>query len=333
MEMSDATLDLVGIGNAIVDVISRAEDEFLVKHDVPKGTMTLIDTDRATSLYGVMGAGVEASGGSVANSIAAAAGLGLKTGYIGRVAEDELGKVFAHDIRAMGVTYSGPITSEGLPTARCLIFVTPDAHRSMNTYLGACTELGPDDIDESLIASAKVLYLEGYLWDPPLAKEAFLKAMNIAHDHGREVALSLSDPFCVDRWREEFQDLVENHVDILFANEDEIMSLYQVDSFDDALQAIRGKVKIAALTRSEKGSVILANGEVHVVDAELVDHVVDTTGAGDLFAAGFLAGYTQGKDMYTAGRMGAIAAAEIISHMGARPECDLKALVAEKLDA
>lgn len=329
--MADASLDLVGIGNAIVDVLARAEDDFLIKYDVPKGTMTLIDTDRATSLYDVMGSAIEASGGSVANSIAAAASLGLKTGYIGRVSDDELGRVFAHDIRAMGVTYNGPITNEGLPTARCLIFVTPDAHRSMNTYLGACTELGPQDIDEVLIASAKILYLEGYLWDPPLAKEAFLKAMTIAHENGRDVALSLSDPFCVGRWRGEFQDLVDNHVDILFANEEEIMSLYEASTFDDALQAVRHKVKTAALTRSEKGSVILHNGEVHVVDAENIDHVVDTTGAGDLFAAGFLSGYAQGRDMYTSGRMGAIAAAEIISHMGARPECDLKALMDDKL--
>lgn len=331
--MSDATLDVVGIGNAIVDVISRCEDDFIVKHEIPRGTMTLIDTERATQLYDVMGPGFESSGGSVANSIAAAAGLGAKTGYIGRVADDELGRIFAHDIRAVGVEYNGPIAKGGLPSARCLIFVTPDAHRSMNTYLGACTELGPDDIDEAMVARAKVLYLEGYLWDPPLAKQAFLKAMKIAHDNGREVALTLSDPFCVDRWRDEFLDLVEKHVDILFANEHEIMSLFQVDTFDEALQAIRGRVKIAALTRSEKGAVIVKGEEVHVVDAEVVDEVIDTTGAGDLFAAGFLAGYTQGRDLFTAGRMGAIAAAEVISHLGPRAEEDLQKLVDQKLGA
>ncbi|MFZ5610408.1 MAG: adenosine kinase [Pseudomonadota bacterium] len=331
--MTTQDLDVVGIGNAIVDVISRAEEEFLVRHAIPKGTMTLIDAERATALYQAMGAGVEASGGSVANSIAALAGLGARGGYVGRVAKDELGRIFAHDIRAMGAVYEGPMRENGLPTARSLIFVTPDAHRSMNTYLGACTELAPDDIDPAFIGRARTLYLEGYLWDPPSAKQAFLKAMDIAHASGAKVALSLSDPFCVERWRREFRDLVDRHVDILFANEVELMSLYEAAHFDDALQAVRGHVGVAALTRSEKGAVILADGEVHMVDAEPVARIVDTTGAGDLFAAGFLTGLAQGRDYHTAGRMGAICAAEVISHMGARPETDLKALVARRLAA
>lgn len=331
--MAEATLDLVGIGNAIVDVITKCDDEFLIKHDIPKGTMTLIDAERATALYDAMGPGLEASGGSVANSIAAAAGLGLKTGYIGRVAQDQLGEVFTHDIRAIGVSFGGPNDGCELPTARSLIMVTPDAHRSMNTFLGACTELGPEDVDTNLVAQAKVVYLEGYLWDKPSAKQAFLKAMETAHANGREVALSLSDPFCVDRWRSEFVDLVENHVDILFANEAEIMSLYQVDSFDAALQIVREKVKVAALTRSEKGAVIVSGDEVHVVDAEPMGEVVDTTGAGDMFAAGFLAGYTQDQGLYNAGRMGSIAAGEVISHLGPRPEHDLKSLINQKIAA
>lgn len=329
--MPDSQYDVIGIGNAIVDVLSHADDAFLETHALNKGAMTLIDSEQAEKLYGAMGAGVEASGGSAANTLAAVAALGQRAKFIGKVRDDQLGRIFAHDIRATGVDFDTAFGTGGSPTARCLILVTPDAQRTMNTFLGACVELGPEDVDEAAVAAASVLYLEGYLWDPPRAKEAFLKATAASRSAGRKVSLSLSDGFCVDRHRAEFLDLVENHVDILFANEDEICSLYQVDEFDAALQAVRDKCEIAALTRSAKGSVVVSGDEVHVIDAEPVAKVVDTTGAGDLYAAGFLAGYTQGRKLHDCGRMGSIAAAEIVSHMGARPEADLKALVQASL--
>jgi len=329
--MTDRELDVVGIGNAIVDVLSHAEDDFLVEQGLAKGTMALIDTDRAEALYAAMGPAVEASGGSAANTIAGIASLGGRAAFIGKVSNDQLGGIFRHDIRAAGVKFDTEPSVSGVPTARCLILVTPDAQRTMNTYLGASLELGPDDIDADLVGNAQVTYLEGYLWDPPLAKQAFLKAARIAHQAGRKIALSLSDPFCVDRHRAEFVELVKNHVDILFANEHEICSLWQVDSFDAALQATRGHCEVAALTRSEKGSVILGNGEVHVVDAVRVGKVVDTTGAGDLYAAGFLFGLTGGRDLYECGRIASLAAAEAISHFGARPETPLAELVLAEL--
>ena len=329
--MPDASFDVIGIGNAIVDVLSHADDEFIQTHKLNKGAMTLIDAEQAESLYRAMGPGLEASGGSAANTLAAVAGMGQRAAYIGKVRDDELGRIFAHDIRSVGVAFDTALAGDSAPTARCLILVTPDAQRTMNTYLGACVELGPEDVDEALIAKSSVLYLEGYLWDPPRAKEAFLKAMAAARTAGRKVSLSLSDGFCVDRHRAEFLDLVDQQVDILFANEDEICSLYQVDEFDAALQAVRDKCEIAALTRSEKGSVVVSGDEIHVIDPEPVAKVVDTTGAGDLYAAGFLAGYTQGRNLHDCGRMGSIAAAEIISHMGARPEADLAALVRQRL--
>ena len=248
-----------------------------------------------------------------------------------RSRDDQLGQVFRHDIRAAGVSYDTLPAQDGPPTARCLIFVTPDAQRTMQTFLGASVALGPEDVNAKTVEAAQVTYLEGYLWDPPRAKEAFIKAAELAHKAGRKVALTLSDPFCVDRHRAEFHRLVDGHVDILFANEIEIMSLYEVKSFDDALQAVRGRCEIAALTRSAKGSVLVKGNEVHVVDAEPIGKVVDTTGAGDLYAAGVLFGLTHGKDLMTAGRMGSIAAAEAISHMGARPETPLKDLVKKKL--
>jgi sugar/nucleoside kinase (ribokinase family) len=269
---------------------------------------------------------VEVSGGSAANTAVGVALLGGRAAYIGKVSADELGDLFRHDIKAAGVAYDMPSTA-GSSTGLCLILITPDAHRTMNTYLGAGADLGPEDIDDSLVASSLVTYLEGYLWDPGRAKEAFLKAVRVARQAGRKVALTLSDPFCVERHREEFVDLAERHVDILFANEAEIMSLYQVATFDQALQRVRAHCEIAALTRSEKGSVVVSGDEVHVVDAEPVEHLIDTTGAGDLYAAGFLVGYTQGRDLATCARMGGIAAAEVISHFGARPEHDLQALV------
>ncbi len=329
--MAQTSYDVLGIGNAIVDVLAPAEESFLVQQNMVKGAMTLIDADRAEALYAAMGSGTESSGGSAANTVAGIAGLGRKACFVGKVRDDELGRIFAHDIRAIGVDFHSAPATGGAPTARCLISVTPDAKRTMHTFLGACIELGPEDVDEDLVASSAITYLEGYLWDPPGAKEAFLKAMGAARAADRKVALSLSDGFCVDRHREEFLDLVEHHVDILFANEDEISSLFQVDSFDAAMQAVRGQCEIAALTRSEKGAVIVAGDEVHVIDADPVAQVVDTTGAGDLYAAGFLAGLAEGRDLAACGRMAGICAAEVISHMGARPERNLQELVKEKL--
>jgi sugar/nucleoside kinase (ribokinase family) len=323
--------DVVGLGNAIVDVIAHAEDAFLAAEGMAKGAMTLIEAERAETLYARMGPGVESSGGSAANTMAGIASLGGRAAFIGKVKDDQLGAIFAHDIRAAGVAFRTRPARGGAPTARCLIFVTPDAQRTMNTYLGASVELGPEDVDEALIAAAQVTYLEGYLWDRPRAKDAFRKAARIAHEAGRKVALTLSDPFCVERHRAEFQELVRGPVDILFANEAEIRALWQVRDFDAALSATRGLVQIAALTRSEKGSVVLSNGKTESVPAEPVQRVVDTTGAGDLFAAGFLHGLTQGRPPAEAARIGAIAAADVIAHVGARPERPLKALVAERL--
>jgi len=329
--MTDGHLDVVGIGNAIVDVLAQADDGFLSKHDLPKGGMTLIDENQAEALYGKMGPGVECSGGSAANTVAGVAALGGRAGFVGKVRDDQLGTVFAHDLRALGVEFDTLPADDGASTARCLVLVTPDAQRTMSTYLGACVSLGPDDVDDRQVARAQVTYLEGYLWDPAQAKQAFRKAMTVAHDAGRKVALSLSDPFCVDRYREEFVELAEHQVDILFANEAEITSLYQAADFDEALQHVRGHCEIAVLTRGDKGSVVVSGDELHVIDPEPLSNLVDTTGAGDLFAAGFLAGLTQGRDLHDCGRMGSIAAAEVISHFGARPEADLKALMADKL--
>ncbi len=329
--MAEISYDVLGIGNAIVDVLAPAEDAFLEAHGMAKGAMTLIDAERAEELYAAMGSGTEASGGSAANTVAGVAALGGRACFIGKVRDDELGSIFAHDIRAIGVDFHSAPATSGAPTARCLISVTPDAKRTMHTFLGACVDLGPEDVDEDLIAASAITYLEGYLWDPPGAKEAFIKAMGAARAAGRKVALSLSDGFCVDRHRDEFQDLVEHHVDLLFANEQEITSLYEVDDFNAAIKAVRGKCDIAALTRSEKGAVIVAGDEVHVVSAEPIDAVVDTTGAGDLYASGFLTGLSEGRSLPECGRMAGIGAAEIISHMGARPEVDLKALMKEKL--
>jgi sugar/nucleoside kinase (ribokinase family) len=329
--MSAAQYDVVGIGNAIVDVIARADDAFLATKKLAKGAMTLIDEAQADALYAAMGPGTESSGGSAANTMAGIASLGGKGAFFGKVKSDQLGKVFAHDIRAIGVSFDSKAAASGPATARCLIFVTPDAQRTMNTYLGACVNLGPEDVDDAVVKNARVTYLEGYLWDPPRAKEAFVKAAKVAHAAGRKVSLSLSDAFCVDRHRAEFRDLVKGHVDILFANESEIKSLYEVESFDAALQQVRGSCEIACLTRSEKGSLIVAGEEVHVIDAERVGAVVDTTGAGDLYASGFLYGWTHGYGLARAGRIASLAAAEAISHVGARPQTSLKALVKQKL--
>ncbi len=329
--MTQQPYDVVGIGNAIVDVLSPADDAFLQQEALEKGVMTLIDAQRAESLYNAMGPGREVSGGSVANTMVGLAQLGSRAAFIGKVRNDQLGGIFRHDIRASGVAFETPAAMTGEPTARCLILVTPDAQRTMNTFLGASVQIAPEDVDTTTIAASKITYLEGYLWDAPPAKAAFLRAAETAHDAGGEVALSLSDPFCVDRHRESFLDLVAGHVDLLFANEQEILSLYQVTTFDEALEKVRGHCKVAALTRSEKGSIILSGDDMHVIDAEPVQKVVDTTGAGDLYAAGFLHGYAQGLDLATCGRLGAIAAAEIISHYGARPETSLKELAKTRL--
>ena len=328
--MATRELDAVGIGNAIVDVLARTDDAFLADHGLLKGTMRLIDSATAETLYARMGPGIEMSGGSAANTMAGLASLGGRGAYIGKVRDDQLGAVFSHDIRAAGVAYTTPPALDGPPTARCLVLVTPDAQRTLNTYLGASVELGPADINPALIARAGVTYLEGYLWDPPQAKEAFRKAAELAHGAGRKVALTLSDPFCVDRHREDFLDLVDTHVDILFANEAEITALYDVRRFDDALQAVRVGCEIAALTRSERGSVVVAGEQVHVIDAAPIETVVDTTGAGDLYAAGFLYGLARGCDPARCARLGGMAAAEVISHMGARPATRLADLIDEK---
>jgi sugar/nucleoside kinase (ribokinase family) len=327
--MATPTLDVVGIGNAIVDVLSQADESFIQQEKLAKGTMALIDEARATALYGKMGSGMEASGGSAANTIAGVASLGGKAAYIGKVANDELGQVFAHDLRAIGVKYDTTPLKGGPATARCLILVTPDAQRTMNTFLGASVEFQPGDIDRDLIASAQVTYLEGYLFDRPSAKEAFRQAAAIAHQAGRKVSLTLSDPFCVDRHRADFRDLIRGHVDILFANEAEICSLYETQDFEKAAAAVSGEAEIAVLTRSEKGAEVVAAKDRVKVPAAPVAKVVDTTGAGDLFASGFLYGFTRGKDMAHCAKLGALCAAEIISHFGARPEAKLAELAAK----
>ncbi len=325
--MTSAAYDVLGIGNAIVDVITRSDDAFLAKHELTKGSMMLIDEKRAEALYAAMGPGIEVSGGSCGNTMAGVASFGGKGAYIGKVRNDQLGMVFGHDLKAIGVSFATPSATTGPATARCLITVTPDAQRTMSTYLGACTGLGPDDIDTGLVGSAQVTYVEGYLWDAPEAKKAVLKAFDAAHDAGRKVSITLSDSFCVDRYRDEFRALIRDKVDILFGNESEIKSLYQVDSFEAALEAARKEAKIAALTRSEKGSVVIKGGETHAVPAAPVSKIVDTTGAGDLYASGFLFGFTHGKPLAECARLGGIAAAEIISHVGARPEKALKDLI------
>ncbi len=324
--MSGERLDVVGIGNALVDVLSNESHEFVVAQALSPGAMTLIDTQRAEQLYAAMGPAVEISGGSAANTLVGVTSLGGSAAFVGRVADDQLGAVFGHDIRAAGVEFLAKPAAGGEPSGRCLIIVTPDAERTMNTYLGASAQLGPADVDRELVARAQVLYLEGYLWDEPDAKSAYRLAARTAHDAGSRVAFTLSDSFCVERHRSEFLELVESEVDVLFANEDEIMSLYEVERFDDALQRVQHHCEIAALTRSEKGAVVVTRDEVHVVDAHPVPAVVDTTGAGDQFAAGFLFGLTHGYHLGTAARLGALAAAEVIAHMGARPEVSLAEL-------
>jgi len=317
--------DVLCIGNAIVDIIAQCDDAFLETNGIVKGAMNLIDARRAELLYSRMGPAIEASGGSAGNTAAGIASFGGRAAYFGKVARDHLGGIFTHDIRAQGVAFdTRPLDGEP-PTARSMIFVTPDGERSMNTYLGACVELGPDDVEAAKASGAKVTYFEGYLWDPPMAKEAIRRTAGLAHEAGREVAMTLSDSFCVDRYRDEFLDLMRSGaVDIVFANASEIKSLYQTDSFDDAVALIRKDCKLAAVTRSEHGSVIVRGAETVTVEAASIRELIDTTGAGDLYAAGFLHGYTQGLDLKHCGDLGSLAAGLVIQQIGPRPRQNLR---------
>ena len=322
--MSQAEYDVTGIGNALVDVLTPVNDDFLKKHpSMKRGFMQLINQDQAVALYDELEAEREVSGGSVANTIAGLASFGGKCAFIGKVADDTLGNVFGNDLKKMDIRFETQPLVLSDPTGRCLILVTPDAERTMNTYLGASVELGPDDIDPNLIASSQITYLEGYLFDPPSAKQAYIKAAELAHEAGHRVALTLSDPFCVERHRDDFQKLVEKHTDILFANEEEIISLYKSTSFEEAAQHIGSHCEIAVLTRSNKGSVIISNEGQHIIEAEPTN-LLDTTGAGDQYAAGFLYGFTQCMPLEKCGKLGALAAAEVISHIGPRPEISYK---------
>ena len=327
--MTEARYHIAAIGNAIVDVLVQVDESLLAGLGVDKGVMTLIDEAQADRIYNALPPAVECSGGSAANTAVGAALLGARAVYLGKVRDDQLGSVFAHDIRHSGVDFPSQPAKDGPATARCFVLVTPDAQRTMLTYLGACVAFGPEDVDGAVIAQAGVTYLEGYLFDPPLAKDAFRKAAKLAHEGGRKVALSLSDPFCVGRHRAEFLDLIGGHVDILFANEAELTALYQTADFDQAVAMVRGHCDLAAITRGALGSVVITQGQAITVGAMPVAQVVDTTGAGDLYAAGFLAGLAQNREPGHCAIMGGIAAAEIISHMGARPVDNLAELVAE----
>jgi sugar/nucleoside kinase (ribokinase family) len=325
--MPTTRFDILGIGNAIVDVLARTEDDFLIKQKMHKGSMQLIDEARAQSIYDAMGPAIEISGGSAANTTAGVASFGARAAFVGKIKDDELGRVFAHDIRAAGVTFETAPASDGPSTARSYILVTPDGERTMNTFLGAAQDLHPNDIDADMIAAAEITYLEGYLWDPPRAKEAFLKAAGIAHSAGRLVALTLSDAFCVDRYRGEFLDLIRKQtVDLIFANERELHSLYETADFNTAVNALRVDARLGVVNRSEKGCLVVTREQTDAVQALPVERVVDATGAGDLFAAGFLVGLSRGNDHRSAARLGGLAAAEVIPHLGARPETSLKEL-------
>jgi sugar/nucleoside kinase (ribokinase family) len=325
-----AQFDVLGIGNAIVDVIARTEDDFLIKNNLNKGAMRLIDEPEAERLYNAMGPATIVSGGSAANTIVGIASLGGKSAFIGKVKTDEVGKIFTHDIEAIGVAFKTMLAMDGPATARSFILVTPDGERTMNTYLGACQALGPDDIDAATVEASQITYLEGYLWDPPEAKKAFRKASEIAHKADRKVALTLSDSFCVDRYRDEFRDLIRTRaVDVVFANEHELKSLYETADFDTAVKAFREEAALAVVTRSEKGSLTISSQGLIEAPAFPIDHLVDTTGAGDLFAAGYLFGLSRGLPFETCAKLGAMSAAEVIQHIGARPEVRLKDLASE----
>ncbi len=319
------TFDVLTVGNAIVDIISSCPESFITENGIVKGAMNLVDADRAQMLYGKMGPALEASGGSAGNTAAGVANLGGKAAYFGKVAHDQLGDIFAHDIRAQGVHFETKPLEGGAPTARSMIFVTPDGERSMNTYLGACVELGPEDVAADVVAQSKVTYFEGYLWDPPRAKDAIRECARIAHENGREVSMTLSDSFCVGRYRDEFLELMRSGtVDIVFANRAEALALYETEDFEAALTAIARDCKLAAVTMSEEGSVIVKGDERIYVPAIPVDTVVDTTGAGDLYASGFLFGYTTGRDLATCGALGSLAAGIVIQQIGPRPRISLK---------
>jgi sugar/nucleoside kinase (ribokinase family) len=325
--MTDAKHDVLGIGNAIFDVLVKTDEAFLSRHGMTKGSMALIDEARATAIYRDMGPATEMSGGSAANTIVGIASLGGRAAYVGKVKDDQIGKLYAHDIRAAGVAFDTGPAADGPATGCSYILVTDDGERTMNTYLGAAQDLTPADIDPKEIAASGIVYLEGYLWDPKSAKEAFVKASTIAHEAGRQVALTLSDAFCVDRYRDEFLDLMrKGTVDLIFANESELHSLYQTSDFETALKQLRVDAKLGVVTRSEKGCVVASREGVVAVPAFPIEKIVDTTGAGDLFAAGFLFGLVRGAGYENAGRLGALAAAEVIQHIGARPQVSLKEL-------
>ena len=325
--MAEAKYDVLGIGNAIFDVLVRTDEKFLADHGMTKGGMALIDEARAASIYRDMGPATEMSGGSAANTIVGIGSFGARAAYVGKVKDDQIGKLYSHDIRAAGVAYDTKPAANGPATGCSYILVTPDGERTMNTYLGAAQDLTPADIDPAQIEAARIVYLEGYLWDPKNAKEAFVKAATIAHGAGRQVALTLSDAFCVDRYRDEFLGLMRNGtVDLIFANESELHSLYQTSDFDTALKQLGADTGLGVVTRSEKGCVVVSKDGVVAVPAFPIGELVDTTGAGDLFAAGFLFGLVRNAGHHKAGRLGALAAAEVIQHIGARPQVALKEL-------
>jgi sugar/nucleoside kinase (ribokinase family) len=324
-----ALYDVAAIGNAIVDVIAQCDDAFLAREGLVKGSMALIDPARAASLYDVMAAAIEASGGSAANTVAGVASFGGRGAFIGKVADDQLGGVFRHDMKAIGCAFTTPSLAEGPATAQSLINVTPDAQRTMSTYLGACVELTPADVDPAIIEAAKYSYLEGYLFDPPEARKAFAKAAALSHGAGRQISMTLSDSFMVDRHRGALLGFIETQCDIVFANEDEVCSLFETTDFDAAVKALAERSEIAAITRGEKGSVVAAGGQLYEISAYPVEKVVDTTGAGDQYAAGFLYGLSQGRPLPVCGRLGSLAAAEVIAHYGPRPQVSLRELAAQ----
>ena len=325
------TLDVLAFGNALVDVLAFAEDSDLAALGLEKGSMALCDEEESARVYDLMGPAVETSGGSAANTAVGVASFGGRAGFVGKVRDDQLGTVFAHDIRASGVQFDSVPAASGPPSGRCLVLITPDAQRTMSTYLGTAGLLGPDDVTEAAVSSAQYVFVEGYLWEEPSAKQAILKAADLAHAAGRKVAFTTSDAFCVDRNRAEFRELVSTQVDLLFANEDEITSLYETDDFDEVIELVRRDVAVAALTRGPKGSVLVTADRVEEIEAAPVDDVIDTTGAGDLYAAGVLYGVAAGHDLAIAGALGSLAAAEVISHIGPRPEVVLADLAASIL--
>jgi sugar/nucleoside kinase (ribokinase family) len=325
--MPEPRFDVLGIGNAIVDVIARTEEDFLVRNGLVKGSMRLIDSGEAERLYGLMGPAIEASGGCAGNTAAGVASFGGRAAFIGKVAADQLGDIYRHDMKGTGVAFATPPLMNGAPTARSMILITPDGERTMNTYLGAAHELSPPDIDRETVVAAAITYLEGYLWDPPPAKEAFRRAAEYAHAAGRRVSLTLSDSFCVDRYRAEFLGLIrDGSVDILFANQAEMHSLYETADFDTAVDALRKDCRLAAVTMGAEGALVVTPDRIEHVPATPVETVVDTTGAGDLFAAGFLFGEARGLAHADCARLGAIAAAEVITHIGPRPLTSLRGL-------